>query len=173
MCFSQFIMATEIAPFEGKQAPDFELIQNDGSLFRLSDSRGKQAVYVVFWNTWCSYCYKKIPRLKAVENDFPHRIKIIAINTSREDSVAAMKHFQKKYHINYSLAFDDKSLVSDGYQIRGVPTEFIVDINGIIRHRDGVPKQLSQSLTLWNTLVKANKVSTAVAAKCIQESVTC
>ncbi len=149
--FSSITAANEIAPFEGRLAPDFTLKQQAGAEFKLSDYRGKQAVYVVFWNTWCRFCMRKIPKLKEAEVNLSKQLKIIAINTSREDSLELMKQFQQQYQINYSLVFDDGSKISDLYRVKGVPTEFIVDINGIIKHRDGVPKQLRQSLSLWNT----------------------
>jgi len=43
----------------GEVAPDFEITTQNGNVFRLSDFRGRKPVYVVFWNTWCSYCVKK------------------------------------------------------------------------------------------------------------------
>ncbi len=46
----------------GELAPDFEIATQDGALFRLSDFRGRKPVYVVFWNSWCSYRIKKTPR---------------------------------------------------------------------------------------------------------------
>ncbi len=46
----------------GEFAPEFEIATQDGAVFRLSDFRGRKPVYVVFWNSWCSYCIKKTPR---------------------------------------------------------------------------------------------------------------
>jgi hypothetical protein len=37
-------------------------------------------------------------------------------------------------------------LVTDRYRVYNIPTEFIVDINGIIRYRDGVPEYLAAHL---------------------------
>jgi hypothetical protein len=36
--------------FDGPSAPDFELLLNDGSTFRLSDE--EKPVYMVFWAEW-------------------------------------------------------------------------------------------------------------------------
>ena len=135
----------------GQHAPDFEIIQMDGTSFKLSDYRGKQAVYLVFWNTWCSYCIKKIPKLKHVQSELTDEIKILAINTSLKDSVKKSQAFQQHYAINYSLAFDHGKTITDQYGVWGTPTEFIIDINGIIQHRDGLPKDLRPLLSKWNT----------------------
>lgn len=137
---------------EGMLAPDFEIIQMDKTLFKLSDYRGKQAVYVVFWNTWCGYCMKKIPKLKQIESNLSDQIKIIAINTTRKDSVAQSIVFRKEHKINYALAFDHGKKVTDLYGVWGTPTAFIIDINGVIQHRDGIPKELDSFLKQWNTI---------------------
>jgi len=142
---------------EGAVAPDFELsvINIDGTQtesFKLSDFRGKQPVYLVFWNTWCGYCIKKTPKLRAMQEKFGDKIKIIGINTSKSDSVSESLVFQKKYAINYDLAFDYGETVTDLYDVWGTPTEFIVDINGVIQFRDGVPDDIGNYLSEWSSL---------------------
>lgn len=146
----QSVMANEREVDENQIAPDFSLQQLDGSVFNLSDYRGKQAVYLVFWNTWCGYCIKKIPILKKIQAQFADQIKLIAINTSRKDSIAKTKQFKKEFAITYPLAFDHHKKVTQLYQVYGVPTAFIIDINGIIRHRDGIPADITPYLAKWN-----------------------
>jgi peroxiredoxin len=135
---------------EGQVAPDFEIIQMNGSIFKLSEYRGKQAVYLVFWNTWCGYCIKKIPKLKGVQSDLSEQIRIIAINTGLKDSIEKTLDFRQQFDINYPLAFDHGKKITDLYGVWGTPTEFIIDINGIIQHRDRVPEQIQPLLSKWN-----------------------
>lgn len=149
MAFSLHAQADE--PDVGSIAPDFEITQLNGKQFKLSDYKGKQSVYLVFWNTWCHYCMKKIPKLKAIQLNLPDDIKIIAVNTSNKDSVEESLEFQKRFTINYPLAFDHGKKVTDLYNVWGTPTEFIIDINGIIQHRDGVPEKLEDYLAKWNS----------------------
>jgi peroxiredoxin len=112
----------------GELAPDFEIATQDGAVFRLSDYRGRKPVYVVFWNSWCSYCIRRTPRYIKLQEQFSDKIEIIAINTT---------------------AFDAGESVTDQYGVRKVPTEFIVDVNGIIRYRDRVPEYLAAHLPDW------------------------
>lgn len=137
-------------PDSGAIAPDFQITQLDGTLFKLSDYKGKQSVYLVFWNTWCHFCMKKIPKLKAAQLNLPEDIKIIAVNTTNKDSLEESIEFKKRFKINYPLAFDHGKVVTDLYNVWGTPTEFIIDINGIIQHRDGVPERLEDYLEQWN-----------------------
>ncbi len=137
-------------PNVGDIAPDFEITQLDGTKFRLSEYKGKQSVYLVFWNTWCHYCMKKIPTLKKIQQNLPNDLKIIAVNTTNKDSIEESHAFQKRFDINYPLAFDTGKPVTDLYNVWGTPTEFIIDINGIIQHRDEVPKSFAKHLKKWN-----------------------
>jgi peroxiredoxin len=148
--FSLQVNADE--PDAGQIAPDFEIMQMDGTQFKLSDYKGKQSVYLVFWNTWCHFCMKKIPKLKAAQLNLTDDIKIIAVNTTNKDSIEESIEFQKRFDINYALAFDSGKKVTDLYNVWGTPTEFIIDINGIIQHRDAVPDKLERYLGDWNQI---------------------
>ena len=148
---------------QGMLAPDFELTRLDGSQFKLSEYRGKKAVYLVFWTTWCTYCMKKIPKLQYAQKVLGKQIEIIAVDTSVKDTIEKAKQFQKDRNIIYPLAFDFGKKVTDLYNVWGTPTEFLIDINGTIIHRDHVPDNLSEHLSNWNmieyTLQKVNLVA--------------
>ena len=152
-----------IAASVGEVAPDFEVTTQDGNVLRLSQFRGRKPVYVVFWNTWCSYCIKKTPRYQKLQQQFGDKIEIIAINTSWSDSAEEMRRFEEHYQIQYSTAFDTGELVTDRYRVSTVPTEFIVDVNGIIRYRDGVPEYLAAHLPDWLLAYVPSRKSVALA----------
>ncbi len=133
----------------GELAPDFEIATQDGTVFRLSEFLGRKPVYVVFWNTWCPYCIKKTPRYQKLQEQFGDKIEIIAINTTWSDSPAGMRSYVEHHQIQYSTAFDAGEFVTDQYGVLKVPTEFIVDINGIIRYRDRVPEYVTAHLPDW------------------------
>lgn len=139
LIFSNSSTAIEI----GKLAPSFELHTIDGEFLRLADYRGKKAVCLVFWNTWCSYCIKNAPRYTKLKNKFGDRLEIIAINTTWNDSKEDIKQYQLRFGVNYPIAMDDGETLTERYGVSGVPTEFIIDINDVIRYRDGIPKYLA------------------------------
>jgi len=144
----------------GEVAPDFEITTQNGDVFRLSDYRGQKPVYVVFWNTWCSYCVKKTPRYMKLQEQLGDKVEIVAINTSWSDSKEEMQSFEEHHHINYSTAFDAGELITDSYDVYNVPTEFIVDTNGIIRYRDGVPNYVAAHLPDWHMRYVPSKAAT-------------
>jgi len=147
----------------GELAPEFEIETQDGETFRLTDFRGQKPVYVVFWNTWCSYCIKKTPRYRKLQEQFGDKIEIIAINTTWSDSQEEMRSFEEHHHINYSMAFDAGEAITDRYRVFNVPTEFIVDINGVIRYRDRVPDYVAAHLPDWLLPYVPSKKTTALA----------
>jgi peroxiredoxin len=147
----------------GEVAPDFEITTQNGNLFRLSDFRGRKPVYVIFWNTWCPYCVKKTPRYRKLQEQFGDKVEIIAINTSWSDSPEEMRSFEEHHHINYSTAFDAGELITDRYRVYNVPTEFIVDINGIVRYRDRVPEYLAAHLPDWLLPYVPSKATASLA----------
>jgi len=134
----------------GDVAPDFEIAAQDGNVLRLSDFRGRKPVYVVFWNSWCSYCIKKVPRYVKLQEQFGDKIEIIAINTTWSDSPEKMRAFEDHFNVNYSTAFDIDELITDRFEVTNVPAEFIIDVNGIIRYRNKVPEYPIAHLPDWS-----------------------
>ena len=147
----------------GELAPDFEITTQDGKDFRLSEFRGRKPVYVVFWNTWCSYCITKTPRYEKLQEQFGDQIEIIAINTTWSDSPEDMQSFEAQHKVSYKTAFDAGEQITDRYRVLNVPTEFIVDLDGVIRYRDGVPKYLAAHLPDWLSPYVPSKTTTSLS----------
>ena len=144
------VNGTATAASVGDIAPDFKIVTQDGNVLRLSEFRGRKPVYLVFWNTWCFFCIEKVPRYIKLQKQFANKIEIIAINTTWSDSPAEMRVFEDRFHINYSTAFDIGKLITDRFGVINVPTEFIIDVNGIIRYRNRVPEYPIAHLPDWS-----------------------
>jgi peroxiredoxin len=172
LMISTLASAVNASPEEGDLAPNFSISRFDGTKFNLSDFKGKKAVYVVFWTTWCTYCMKKIPKLQHAQTVLGKQIEIIAVDTSVKDTFAKALIFQKEREIKYPLAFDFGKKVTDLYGVWGTPTEFLIDINGVIIHRDGVPDVLSEHLSSWNMidhpLLSSSNKTLVADTECIQ-----
>jgi len=134
----------------GETAPDFTIATLDHGEFRLADYRGREPVYLVFWNTWCGYCVRKTPRYKALEEKFGDKIRIIAVNTTWHDSPEEMQSFRDRYAVNYDMAFDEGERLTRQFGVVAVPTEFIIDVDGRIRYRDHVPEFVVAHLPDWH-----------------------
>ena len=152
-----FTMTPVMAADVGDVAPNIEIATQDGNVIRLAEFRGRKPVYLVFWNTWCTYCIKKTTRYGKMQEQFGEKIEIIAINTSWRDSPEEMRSFEERFNTNYSMAFDFDELITDRYKVTTVPTEFIVDTNGVIRYRNGVPEYVVAHLPDWQVRSASSK----------------
>jgi len=143
--FSTSTFAAKISPIgtqEGQMAPNFQVNKLDGSSFNLADYKGKKPVYLIFWATWCPTCKEEIPGFKALHQEMGNQIEVIAVNvdslswwSSLTRSNSRVEHYVKKYEINYPVALDDDKKLIELYQVRGTPTQLLIDKEGIVRRR--------------------------------------
>lgn len=136
-------------------APDFSLSRIDGSQFNLSDFRGEKSVYLIFWNTWCGHCMKKIPKLVEIQSELGEQVELLAINTSWSDTLGDIEQFKARFNPNYAIAFDRDADITRRYGVIGTPTGFLIDINGVIKQVDGIAHTLATNLDSWNTIKPA------------------
>lgn len=156
----------------GDKAPHFRLVAMDGSVETLSDYIGRQPVYLIFWNTWCGHCIHKVPQVMQTQKELGSKLKIIAINTSWSDSLAEVRAFQQRFQTNYQIVFDDGAKVTDRYGVWGAPTEFIIDVHGIVRHRDDLPKDLSARVASWQ-FSETEEPAIKLVSTCEGEQASC
>jgi peroxiredoxin len=115
------------AAAEGK-ARDFVLKDISGRKFMLSEQRGKP-VLIIFSTTWCSTCRSEIPRYKNIHSAYGPR-GLVVVNIDIEESHDKVSRFADRYELPYRVLLDDQGLVSQAYQVVGVPTLVLIDKNG-------------------------------------------
>jgi cytochrome c biogenesis protein CcmG/thiol:disulfide interchange protein DsbE len=118
----------------GKQAHPFTVTTFDGQELSLSDFRGKPVV-LNFWASWCVSCRQEAHLLEAAHQRYTSQGFVflgIAINDTREASLA----FMRKYGKTYLLAPDDElGNISLDYGVTAVPETFLIDRNGMITEK--------------------------------------
>jgi thiol-disulfide isomerase/thioredoxin len=117
-----------LTAFAAQPAPNFKL-PSFKSEIKLSSYRGK-VVYVDFWASWCEPCRKSFPWMDDIQARFGSDLKVIAINLDqkREDAVG----FLKKLNPRFSIAFDPDGKVAEAYQVKGMPSSYLIDQRGRI-----------------------------------------
>lgn len=119
---------------EGVEAPIFTLPDNLGNSVSLGSFRGKWVV-LDFWGTWCGYCIKGIPAMKAAYEKHKSKCEFISIdcNESREKWLAGVEKYQMPWvHLYNSDDVAPRENVSAIYAIQGYPTKIIITPEGII-----------------------------------------
>ncbi|HEX6185121.1 MAG TPA: cytochrome c biogenesis protein/redoxin [Pyrinomonadaceae bacterium] len=148
------------APGGAETAPDVSLTTIDGKPLKLSELRG-QVVLLNFWATWCVPCRSEIPSLNALEKDLAARgFKVLGVSTS--DSAELIRDYQKDVRQDYTVAVGDDG-VANSYSVGVLPTTFIIDRAGNIRHKIIGEKSRAQFEALVRPLL--DEPPTAAALK--------
>ena len=111
-------------------APDFNLTSSEGFDVALSDYRGK-AVIVNFWATWCPPCKAEMPLFDEAAVQNKDLLTVLAINSGEE--VEAVASFADQFSKELIFLTDLDYSVGNLYRVRGLPTSFFIDPNGILQ----------------------------------------
>ena len=121
----------------GDMAPEFEAKQLNGTTFRLADYRGKKAVLIDFWATWCPPCVDEIPTMKRIAKTYRNQgLEVVGVSLDRDEK--ALRDFVKREKLSYVQVFDkEKSqTITKSYGVWGIPSVFLIDKNGVINASD-------------------------------------
>ncbi len=113
----------------GKSAPDFELRDLNDKSVKLSDYRG-QKIFLNFWASWCPPCRAEMPDMQKLHDEDFSDFTIIAVNVGENKSTAA--EFIMKNNLDFEVILDNEKEVSSEYLVRGIPTSYFLDENGVI-----------------------------------------
>lgn len=121
------------SPREGFSAPDFTLELLGGGEVTLSDLRG-QVVMVNLWASWCPPCRKEMPDIEQVYQDFKEDgLVVLAVNTTYQDTEAGAAAFIQEFGLTFPVPLDRTGVVARQYQLRGLPTTYFIDRDGVIQ----------------------------------------
>lgn len=122
----------DTAALTAQTAPDFELLDLDGTPVKLSDYRGK-VVLVNIWATWCPPCVRETPRLVRVYDAYRDQgFVLLGVNTTYQDKVEDVRKFARSEQISYPILLDTEGKASETYVSRLMPTSYLIDRDGKI-----------------------------------------
>ncbi len=116
------------APEVGAVAPEISLQSLQGEHRSLGDLRG-QVVLINFWATWCGPCKLEMPAIQARYNDGGFAVLAVDFNEPADQ----VRTFVEELGLNFPILLDPGGVVQELYRVRGYPTTFFVDADGIIR----------------------------------------
>lgn len=118
-------------PAVGRPAPDFTLTTLNGDTFTLSEYLGTPLV-LNFWATWCGPCRREMPALQAAAIRYDGEALIVGIDQGEDASV--VQPFVEEFALTFPIPMDTELAVADLYNVKGLPTTYFVDGDGIIRY---------------------------------------
>jgi len=114
-------------------APDFTLNDLKDNPVTLSEYTGK-VVIIDFWATWCPPCRKGIPEFIEMQNEYGNdEFVVLGINMDQGD-LSVVPKFAEEYDINYPVLYFKPEVAMAYGGITSIPTTFIVDKEGYVRH---------------------------------------
>jgi peroxiredoxin len=119
-------------PARGLPIADFELNTLTGEKVQLSQFRG-QAVMINFWGTWCPPCRNEMPLLQSAYEANQPELVILAVNVN--DTTRAAQDFVEEMGLTFPILMDDAGTVRSQFQVRGYPTTYFVDQDGVLREQ--------------------------------------
>lgn len=119
----------------GSPAPPFDLpvFGAHDRHMALSNLHGK-VVLLDFWASWCGPCRQSFPLYEQLRAELPAKeFTLIAINLDEMD--AGPMAFLAEHPVHYTSLADPSGEIAKAYGLRGMPTSFVIDRDGIVRGR--------------------------------------
>jgi thioredoxin-dependent peroxiredoxin len=125
----------------GRQAPDFELKDNAGQTWRLSDQRGKVVALVFYPKDETPVCTKQMCSMRDRWSDYQTTgAEVVAISVG---SVESHKQFAEHHGLPQRLLADERADVTNLYDVKSLlggsqRAVIVIDPQGVIRYRKSV-----------------------------------
>ena len=104
-------------------------------------SRGK-VVMLRFWADWCPSCAMEFPIIeKAYQEMRGKGLDVVAVNVRQPE--ARVKDYIGKFELSHTIALDRDGRISEQYNVKGLPMNFIIDRKGSSR------RSSSEGSAMW------------------------
>lgn len=108
-----------------------------GDRVDLKEAKGKHAVVLELWATWCGPCVSTTPHLTELYEKYKsHGVQIVGVS---DESESAVRKFVTKMgsKMTYSVALDLLGITNkyrSTFGVRGIPHAFVIDKQGIVQY---------------------------------------
>jgi thiol-disulfide isomerase/thioredoxin len=145
-----------------EKAPEIELKGQNGEIIKLSSLKGKM-VLIDFWASWCKPCRHENPNVVEAYLEFKDKkfksgkgFEVFSVSLDR-----AADQWKQAIVADGLLwtshVIDDKGTASGVYQVKSIPTAFLVDGKGNIVAQGSVLRGAGLQKTLRENLKKKGK----------------
>ena len=118
-------------PKIGTAAIDFNCQDLKGQTWNLDKIKGK-VVLLRFWADWCPYCRYEMPVIEKYYRKLKGEgLVVLAVNVKQSAQVA--EAFTAQLDITFPVPLDPDGKIAKRYGVYGIPTNFLIDRQGIIR----------------------------------------
>ena len=124
----------------GDSAPELRLINADGEEVTLSSLKG-QIVFIDFWASWCAPCRRENPKIAELINEYADsefknasgfKVYSVSLDQSKRSWLKALEADKLTYPTSVTDLDGFKGSAAKTYNIRRIPTSYLIDSNGEI-----------------------------------------
>ena len=126
------VTSSALALREGARAPEIGLPSTSGGTIRIGDLNGK-VVLVDFWASWCVPCREELPVLQRLYTQLRSR-GFVVVGVNVDSDASNMRSFAQRANVSFPVVHDARRAVADRYRPSTMPSSYIIDRNGVIRH---------------------------------------
>jgi len=146
---SLFTFLLTVAPpaaYGATSAPDFTLPNDQGGVYHLADSRGKEVVVLFAWASWCPSCQKEMPLVNQLHQELADlHVRLFGVNMQEKPKQVARA--RAAHHLKFDILLDQQGTFARAYGIYGIPQVMVIDKKGKLRYRDyGPPPNLVEAV---------------------------
>jgi len=116
------------------RTPEYAFVTLDGTSVTSGDLLGK-VVVLNFWATWCGPCKLEMPALQSLHEDRAEEGVVVLGLSTDVGGPGKISEFLAERGITYQVGRASRSHREAFGGIRGIPTTFIIDKAGMVRHR--------------------------------------
>lgn len=125
-----------------------------GDRVSLEALRG-EVVVIDFWASWCGPCRRSIPILNELARTYEGRVRVYGMNVEPMEA-AAVGAAHQRLGATFPSLHDPSQSIQRAYAVNALPTLFVIDGEGHIRHTErGIPDLQGLSSVL-DELLSAN-----------------
>lgn len=122
--------ATKVDSFNG--------ISTDGKIIDYAQYRGKKALLIFFFATWCPLSENITPKVIALRDMYPHEkleILSVALNLGYDERYGVIKAYQTQKNLPFPVIFDSFLRIRGTFQPSGTPNFVLIDKQDNIVYR--------------------------------------
>ena len=134
--FVSLLIGSEVSALDaGAKLPEIGLTDLSGKRIDAASLRGK-VVVVDFWASWCAPCKEELPQLEKLYKKYKDR-GLVVVALSVDEEAENVTTFLKSMRLSFPIAHDKGHVVADRFHPPKMPSSYIVDRKGIVRHVHG------------------------------------
>jgi len=142
---------------------DFTAWDLEGNEVQLADYKG-DVIFLYFWATWCGPCRASIPTIQEFyEEHKDSGVVVLAVSSTQvelrggtdpEQAEQQVEAFAEEKGITFPILLDRYSEGWQIYQQRGIPANYVIDEDGIVRFFRPGPYESKQQMIDFLTLAR-------------------